>query len=491
VGSLAAGADLPDFDTVVGDTSGFGILAHGRADEMEMAVRALTQGSADLAVVGSVELPRRSRRSTAPAIDPHAVAISRTMLEEVGGVPPGPDPVGLHRRVEDAGGRIAIVPVTEASRLRPRRRDVVEAPTAVILAAVPMHDIGGGSRAARIAVELVSRGFHVVHAAVFGANESVDLGLRFIHPHLEQYRVTQLGVANLEERIGGPGLVLVEVPHPSLLGPVSRLREEGWTVVYDVIDRWEDHALGGDWYRSGTEAAFLSIADTVVASSRDLVDRVGSMGERAASCIPNAVDEALFSGPPPGIPDDFPPGDGAVIGYHGSLYGNWIDWQAIVAVARANPAARVVLIGDAGGATGDLPGNVHLLGLKPQHRLAAYLHQFDVGLVPFTVSETTHAVSPLKVYEYLACGVPVASPPLRALEGLDGVFTADRLVDAVALAMTAGPPDRAAILRDHSWSARVGALLAAAGVSEPAVEGSRPEVAERAVVHYSRGERAV
>ncbi len=53
------------------------------------------------------------------------------------------------------------------------------------------------------------------------------------------------------------------------------------------------------------------------------------------------------------------------------------------------------------------------------------------GVIPFRVNETTHAVSPLKAYEYLASGVPIAAPPLRALEGLDGVHTDTDLTVAV------------------------------------------------------------
>jgi glycosyltransferase involved in cell wall biosynthesis len=83
-----------------------------------------------------------------------------------------------------------------------------------------------------------------------------------------------------------------------------------------------------------------------------------------------------------------------------------------------------------------MPPNVHFLGLKPQGSLPDYLARFDVGLLPFVVSPMTHAVSPLKVFEYLACGVPVAAPPLRAVVGIPGVVTAEHLVDAVEEADT-------------------------------------------------------
>lgn len=460
----------------------------GTQPEGDLAVRAAYATGAAAGVVAVTSSPRLlGRRRAEPAVAPVALAVRRSALAEVGGDPS--DLTALYRRLRDAGHRLALVPTIGAG-VDAARYDVVDRPVVEVLAAVPMHDVGGGSRAARITVELLRRGYYVVYVAVFGTDESVDLGLRFVHPQLEQYRLDEMAVANVEARVSGTGLVLVEVPHPALLDTVQRRRESGWRVVYDVIDRWDDPALGGDWYRPSIESRFVSAADVVAASSPDLASRV-AVGGREAVLIANAVDAGVFARPESAVPDDFPDGDGPVLGYHGSLYGDWFDWDALEAVATGHPGARVVLIGDASRAPSGLPDNVHLLGLKPQERLPDYLARFDVGLIPFTVSETTHAVSPLKVYEYLACGVPVASPPLRALEGLGGVSTADRLVDAVAVAMAADPPDRAATLRDHSWTARVGALLAAAGVSEPAAQGSRPAVVERAAVHYARRERAI
>ena len=97
------------------------------------------------------------------------------------------------------------------------------------------------------------------------------------------------------------------------------------------------------------------------------------------------------------VPDDLPSGDGPVFEYHGSLYGNWFDWDGLADVAAAFEGARIIVIGDPPDGRPALPENVHLLGLKPQHEIAAYLACSDVGLLPFVVSATTHAVSPLKV----------------------------------------------------------------------------------------------
>jgi hypothetical protein len=147
----------------------------------------------------------------------------------------------------------------------------------------------------------------------------------------------------------------------------------------------------------------------------------------------------------------------------------------------------VVLIGDNKAAHPVLPPNVHFLGLKPQSDLPAYVQRFDVGLIPFKVNETTHAVSPLKAYEYLASGVPIAAPPLRALEGM-GVNRDADLVMAVAAALTADRPDRGRALKEHSWEDRV---MRITGADSVLVEYSPVVVMIRPAVHYAKTERLV
>ncbi len=170
-----------------------------------------------------------------------------------------------------------------------------------------MHDIGGGSRATQLALEFVGRGCHVTYVALYGTQESTDLGLRFIHPHLEQVRADAFDADDLLSRVAGPGLVVAEVPRPAIGHRSIPLRESGWTVVYDIIDDWSDPALGGDWYDVETEAWFMRSADQVIASAVDLANRSERMGATAA-VVPNAVSMPSSSvidrrGNPAGFPN--------------------------------------------------------------------------------------------------------------------------------------------------------------------------------------------
>ncbi len=454
------------------------------------AARLLARRGVDAAVAGRVEEPKWADRSHGLLIQPAAIVTSQAVLDEVGGVPDGPTPLpGLLARITDAGHRIALDPIT-SSAVDPVRRDPITGEAVVILAAVPLHDVGGGSRGAQIALELARRGYHVTYVNRYPTYEDVDLGLRYIHPRLEQSGFDRFEAQVLAGRcVDGPGLVIVEIPEPGYEAPVEALSEAGWEVVFDIIDDWSDQALGGDWYDEGFETQLIANSDAVVGSAPDLVARAAAVGRDDAVLVPNAVNETVFGGDAGERPTDLP--DGPLIGYHGSLYGDWFDWDGLRAVALANPDASVVLIGEARGVPTDVPDNVVFLGLKAQGDLPAYLNRLDVGLVPFTVTPTTHAVSPLKVFEYLACGVPVAAPPLRALEGVDGVIFDANLVVAVAAARAGPRPDPEAALRDHAWGARLADLFAAAGETFAEVTGDPVQIVRRPVVHYRWRDRRV
>jgi hypothetical protein len=456
-------------------------------DLANRAVVTLGDGEIGAGVVGEVEGPRLAgRRRAEPSVGPRVIAVRSNILDEVGGIPEGRHPLpGLLARLRDAGYRIGLIPVPDDDAPTVRTDPISRAPV-VIMAGVPLHDIGGGSRSTQLALELVRQGYHVTLVALYEAQESVDLGLRYIHRNLEQARVERFDPSVLLSRVTSAGLVLVEAPAAPLVAHAKALRTAGWEIVYDVIDDWSDPALGGEWYRPEVERELVASADRVSASAPDLVRRVGAIG-REAVLVPNAVNVAIFGAELASRPADLPEAE-TIIGYHGSLYGDWFDWESLRRVAEANPQAAVVLIGDDKMAHPVLPPNVRLLGLKPQTDLPGYVQRFDVGLIPFTVNETTHAVSPLKAYEYLGSGVPIAAPPLRALQGMDGVHTDFDLVSAVENALAGVRPDRARALKEHSWEDRVVKLT---GADSVLVEYTPVSVVARPAIHYEQSARLV
>ena len=109
----------------------------------------------------------------------------------------------------------------------------------------------------------------------------------------------------------------------------------------------------------------------------------------------------------------------------------------------------------------EIPGTSVKVGVDPV-----------IGLIPFAVSSLTVAVNPVKLYEYLAAGLPVAATPLPELAQFGDVCypgaSGDAFVRAVELAVSEASDDprraeRRALARRHTWSQRAAdfaALLA-------------------------------
>jgi glycosyltransferase involved in cell wall biosynthesis len=74
----------------------------------------------------------------------------------------------------------------------------------------------------------------------------------------------------------------------------------------------------------------------------------------------------------------------------------------------------------------------------------------------------------MKVYEYLAAGLPVVATPLRGLEEIAGVTVADGVeatVAALERALAGDSPDRrrarSESVRHHSWDSRLAEIAEA------------------------------
>lgn len=171
--------------------------------------------------------------------------------------------------------------------------------------------------------------------------------------------------------------------------------------------------------------------------------------------------------------------------------GAFRSWHGVVhltaALARLHRAGDHrfggVLIGDgperaaAERAARDVPGVV-FTGALPHSRLPAALAAADIGVAPF--DPIKHAPlrlgfywSPLKVFEYMAVGLPVVAPALPRLrrlveDGREGVLYDSKdprglerallsLADPAARARM-GAAARARVVRDFSWDAHCAVL---------------------------------
>lgn len=202
-------------------------------------------------------------------------------------------------------------------------------------------------------------------------------------------------------------------------------------VVYDILDDltlFEADEVDVDPDRSfrRNHALLMDRADVVIASNSTLIER--HRHERSdLVLVENGVDIDRFSADSL-RPQDLPEG-GPIIGYNGMI-STWFAFELVAGLARRRPEWRFVLVGpvdDRARRELDdllLIGSVIWLGERPSDQMPSYAAAYDVGAVWFEVNHMTEAVTPLKLFEYLAAGTPAVSTPLPACVGVAGVSVA-------------------------------------------------------------------
>lgn len=161
--------------------------------------------------------------------------------------------------------------------------------------------------------------------------------------------------------------------------------------------------------------------------------------------------------------------------FTGAIVSTKLDLPLLLALARARPAWSFALVGPVGpgdprtdvSALAAAP-NVHLLGPRTYAELPDVLRVSDVGLIPYSRNQLTDSVFPMKVYEYLAAGLPVIATELPALAGVAEVRSAADADGMLALLKQALAEDSAELRAErsrsaagHSWDQRMHEIAAA------------------------------
>lgn len=171
------------------------------------------------------------------------------------------------------------------------------------------------------------------------------------------------------------------------------------------------------------ENALLKVADLVFTAGPSL--HRAKQGRHAnVHYFPNSVDlvhfkQALDRTHVHPAHEDIP---GPRLGYYGVI-DERIDTELIGRIADAHPQWQIVLAGPVvkiDPATLPRRHNIHYLGQQPYKALPQFLAGWNVCLLPFAITESSHFINPTNTLEYMTAELPIVSTPVVDIADLYG-----------------------------------------------------------------------
>ncbi len=203
-------------------------------------------------------------------------------------------------------------------------------------------------------------------------------------------------------------VIWVFLPTPLSIDIIDNLNSK--IVIYYCIDNFKVSSASAKKIEK-SEMKLLQRADLVFVTSKALYDYCSAYNARVY-LFPFGVNFKKFeqirlkNSSPGEIKDIKRP----IIGYVGGVH-KWIDQNLIKETAQRYPQYSFVFIGPIQTDISLLSGlkNVYFLGKKEHSEIPYYVNSFNVGIIPYLITDYTKNVYPTKLNEYHALGKPVVA----------------------------------------------------------------------------------
>jgi glycosyltransferase involved in cell wall biosynthesis len=260
-------------------------------------------------------------------------------------------------------------------------------------------------------------------------------------------------LARVRRRAEGP--VVLVCQQPNLLPTLRGLPAD--VTAYEVRDDYAGFALDGGAAERLTRAheRMLRQSDAVLAISQALIDDIRPLRPDVQRTFVGVECDAFAGASVEGAPAALRELRRPRIGLVGNL-NDRVDWELIEGIALRRPDWHVALVGPVYHARRETNEAIERLQRLPNIRhveavsrdqLPATMAALDVGLIPYRINQATSRINPLKLYQYLATGIPVVATPIAAIAELSNgaalASTADDFVSAIRTAIASRQDARA------------------------------------------------
>ena len=219
------------------------------------------------------------------------------------------------------------------------------------------------------------------------------------------------------------------------------------------------------------EAKICSKADIVFATAQRLIDKARQNADNVYY-LPNGAQFEFFNEPNLIIPPDLKKIPKPTILFLG-IINDRLDFNLLQNLTDRLLDYSFVFVGPAFGTPRVKNGvaklaekeNCHFLGSRSFFQIRRYMQHSDVGLIPFVSNDLTNAMSPIKLFQYAASGLPIVAARLNEIDYLNSpAMLYDNLDECVDLIINAVEnkellsPVSIDFARANTWRKRYGEI---------------------------------
>ena len=252
-------------------------------------------------------------------------------------------------------------------------------------------------------------------------------------------------------------ILMISYPHPIIPKILHRFKQNGWVVIYDARDDWEEFSKVGQasWYRSWAEKYIVMNSDMSSAVSWPLAEKLSNYSTKDVTVVPNALSPNFRS-------KDFKKNadSSKLVGYFGHLTDSWFDWDSLIEISVDMQDYTFEIIGHSEPENLQLPENIILMGPKNHPEINKIAARWNAAIIPFKTGALSDAVDPIKIYEYLALGLPTVSFSMPQIDDYPITKTCADIEEFKlgldwAVNLDFNPSDVEEWLEENTWEKRV------------------------------------